>query len=79
MEAAGRLRCYRGRVERIVERESTLSVTFWNRSRIRGELAVNLVIDRTGPECNYHKLKDPLVLQLFLGRPCPTRSIVSRV
>lgn len=27
---------------------------------------MNLVINCTGPECNYHKLKDPPVLQLFL-------------
>ena len=74
MKAAGRLRCYRGRVERIVEHEHTLFVTFWNRSQIKGELAVNLVINCTGPECNCHKLKDPLVLQLFLrglARPDP--------
>lgn len=74
MEKAGRLRCYQGRVERIVERENTLFVKFWNRWRIGGELAVNLVINCTGPECNYHKLKDPLVLQLFLrglARPDP--------
>jgi uncharacterized NAD(P)/FAD-binding protein YdhS len=35
---------------------------------------VNLVINCTRPECNYHKLKDPLVLQLFsrgLARPDP--------
>jgi uncharacterized NAD(P)/FAD-binding protein YdhS len=74
MEKAGRLRCYQGRVERIVERENTLFVKFWNRSRIGSELAVSLVINCTGPECNYHKLKDPLVLQLFLrglARPDP--------
>ena len=74
MEKAGRLRCYQGRVERIVERENTLFVKFWNRSLIRGELAVNLVVNCTGPECNYHKLKDPLVLQLLLrglARPDP--------
>ena len=74
MEKDGRLRCYQGRVERIVERENTVFVKFWNRSRIEGELAVSLVINCTGPECNYHKLKDPLVLQLFLrglARPDP--------
>jgi uncharacterized NAD(P)/FAD-binding protein YdhS len=74
MQKDGRLRCYQGRVERIVERENTLFVKFWNRSRIEGELAVSLVINCTGPECNYHKLKDPLVLQLFLrglARPDP--------
>jgi len=74
MEKDGRLRCYQGRVQRIVERENTLFVNFWSRSRIEGQLAVSLVINCTGPECNYHKLKDPLVLQLFLrglARPDP--------
>ena len=74
MERDGRLRCYQGRVERIVERENTLFVKFWNRLRIGCELAVNLIVNCTGPECNYHKLKDPLVLQLFLrglARPDP--------
>jgi uncharacterized NAD(P)/FAD-binding protein YdhS len=28
-------------------------------------LRVSYVINCTGPECNYHKLKDPLVVQLF--------------
>jgi uncharacterized NAD(P)/FAD-binding protein YdhS len=44
------------------------------RWRIEGELAVSLVINCTGRERNYHKLKDPLVLQLFLrglARPDP--------
>jgi uncharacterized NAD(P)/FAD-binding protein YdhS len=27
---------------------------------------VSYVVNCTGPECNYHKLKDPLVMQLFL-------------
>ena len=64
----------RGRVESIVEDKNTLVVKFRNRSGVLGELAVSLVVNCTGPECNYHKLRDPLMLQLFfrgLARPDP--------
>jgi uncharacterized NAD(P)/FAD-binding protein YdhS len=74
MEKAGRLRCYQGRVESIVEDQNILFVKFRNRSCALGELAVSLVVNCTGPECNYHKLRDPLMLQLFfrgLARPDP--------
>jgi uncharacterized NAD(P)/FAD-binding protein YdhS len=74
MEKTGRLRCYQGRVESIVEREDTFFVKFRNRSGVVGELALSLVVNCTGPECNYHKLRDPLMLQLFirgLARPDP--------
>jgi len=74
MEKTGRLRCCQGRVERIFEEESALCVNFRDRSRISRTLAVSLVVNCTGPECNYHKLRDPLILQLFfrgLARPDP--------
>jgi uncharacterized NAD(P)/FAD-binding protein YdhS len=74
MEKEGRLRCCQGRVERIFENENGLFVNFRDRSRISRTLAVSLVVNCTGPECNYHKLRDPLILQLFfrgLARPDP--------
>ena len=74
MEKAGRLRCYQGRLERILENENTLHVNFRNRLGSPYELAVGLVVNCTGPECNYHKLRDPLIVQLFLrglARPDP--------
>jgi uncharacterized NAD(P)/FAD-binding protein YdhS len=74
MEKVGRLRCYQGRVESIVENENALFVKFRNRSGISGQLAVSLVVNCTGPECNYHKLRDSLMIQLFfrgLARPDP--------
>ncbi|MBV8224149.1 MAG: FAD/NAD(P)-binding protein, partial [Verrucomicrobia bacterium] len=74
MEKVGRLRCYQGRVESIVENENALFVKFRNRSDIPGQLAVSLMVNCTGPECNYHKLRDPLMIQLFfrgLARPDP--------
>jgi uncharacterized NAD(P)/FAD-binding protein YdhS len=74
MEKKGRLRCFRGRVERIFENENRLFVNFRDRSRISRTLAVSVVVNCTGPECNYHKLRDPLILQLFfrgLARPDP--------
>jgi uncharacterized NAD(P)/FAD-binding protein YdhS len=74
MEKAGRLRCYQGRLESIFENENTLHVKFRNRSGAPYELAVGVVVNCTGPECNYHKLRDPLIVQLFLrglARPDP--------
>ena len=74
MEKTGRLRCCQGRVERIFENGNALVVKFRNRLGIPRQLAVSLVVNCTGPECNYHKLRDPLMLQLFfrgLARPDP--------
>ena len=74
MEKAGGLRCYQGRLESILENENTLHVKFRNRSGAPYELAVGVVVNCTGPECNYHKLRDPLIVQLFLrglARPDP--------
>jgi uncharacterized NAD(P)/FAD-binding protein YdhS len=34
-------------------------------AREEKELRVRYVVNCTGPECNYYKLKDPLVIQLF--------------
>ena len=34
-------------------------------TRQEKELEVGYVVNCAGPECNYHKLKDPLVVQLF--------------
>ena len=76
LERDGRLRCHRGWIERIAEADggSTLEVTW--RPRGRGEkrevLRVNHVVNCTGPECNYHRLGDPLISNLFargLARP----------
>jgi uncharacterized NAD(P)/FAD-binding protein YdhS len=50
MEKAGRLHCCQGRVERIFEDENALFVNFRDRSRISRTLAVNLVVNCTGPE-----------------------------
>ncbi len=49
---------------RIEEREDQLEITFCQAGENR-TLRVSYVINCTGPECNYHKLKDPLVVQLF--------------
>ena len=49
-------------------------VSFRNRSGISTTLTVSLVVNCTGPECDYHKLRDPLVFELFLrglARPDP--------
>ena len=64
LETRGRLCCYRGRVIAIEERPNQLEITFCQAGENR-TLRVNYIINCTGPECNYHKLKDPLVVQLF--------------
>jgi uncharacterized NAD(P)/FAD-binding protein YdhS len=67
LEACGRLACYRGRVQSITERAAGLEVEFVEFGRREPRrLQVSYVVNCTGPECNYHKLQDPLVLQLFL-------------
>ena len=78
LESAGGLVCHRGRIERIVEvgGGSALEVIFQARGRHaqRETLRVNYVVNCTGPECNYHRLGDPLVANLFargLARPDP--------
>ena len=76
MERSGRLACHRGRIERIAEVDggNALEVVFWPRNRggERETLRVDYVVNCTGPECNYHRLGDPLVANLFargLARP----------
>ena len=67
LETRGRLVCYRGRVQSIAENAAALEVEFVEfRRREARRLEVSYVVNCTGPECNYHKLKDPLVMQLFL-------------
>ena len=67
LESRGRLACYRGRVLSIIENAAGLEVEFVEFRRCEPKrLQVSYVVNCTGPECNYHKLKDPLVLQLFL-------------
>jgi uncharacterized NAD(P)/FAD-binding protein YdhS len=76
MERSGRLVCHRGRVERITEADggSALDVSFQPRGGEgeRAALRVDYVVNCTGPECNYHRLEDPLIQSLFargLARP----------
>lgn len=73
LEAADRLTCHRGRVVSIEHDSEALEVRFTSRSRPERP-RVGYLVNCTGPECNYHKLKDPLVVQLFargLIRPDP--------
>ena len=66
LESEGRLVCHRGRVTAIAETENGLQVEYQARKlKLPVVLAVRYVINCTGPECNYHKLKDPLIVQLF--------------
>ena len=76
LERDGRLVCHRGRIERIAETEggSALEVTLQPHGSggQRTVLRVGYVVNCTGPECNYHRLGDPLIASLFargLARP----------
>jgi uncharacterized NAD(P)/FAD-binding protein YdhS len=66
LEKEGRLQCHRGRIFSISAENELLSVRFRDaNAHAERELRVDYVVNCTGPECNYHKLKDPLVVQLF--------------
>lgn len=66
LEKAGRLQCHRGRIFSISPEKEFLSVRFRDsNAHQERELRVDYVVNCTGPECNYYKLKDPLIVQLF--------------
>jgi len=66
LEKAGRLQCHRGRIFSISPEKDFLSVQFRDSiAHSERALRVSYVVNCTGPECNYHKLTDPLVVQLF--------------
>lgn len=75
MEREGRLVCHRGTLERVAETDGgrALEVVLHSRDgRRRETLRMDYVVNCTGPECNYHRLGDPLVSELFgrgLARP----------
>jgi uncharacterized NAD(P)/FAD-binding protein YdhS/trehalose-6-phosphate synthase len=62
----GQLLCHRARVVGIVETGNGLEVTLFDRSKGRElRLPVSFVVNCTGPECNYYKLRDTLVINLL--------------
>jgi uncharacterized NAD(P)/FAD-binding protein YdhS len=66
LEKAGRLQCHRGRIFSISPEKDFVSVQFRDSNAHKEKvLRVSYVVNCTGPECNYHKLTDPLVIQLF--------------
>ena len=66
LEKEGRLQCHRGRILSISAEKEFLSVRFRDaHAHAERVLLLDYVVNCTGPECNYHKLKDPLVVQLF--------------
>jgi uncharacterized NAD(P)/FAD-binding protein YdhS len=75
MIGRSQLLLHRGRVRSIVDIDPGLEVTFFNRSTMRDRtLRVAYAVNCTGPECNYQKLKSPLVINLLargLIRPDP--------
>jgi uncharacterized NAD(P)/FAD-binding protein YdhS len=75
MIARSRLLLHRGHVRSIVDINPGLEVTFYNRAAMRERtLRVAYAVNCTGPECNYQKLKSPLVINLLargLIRPDP--------
>jgi uncharacterized NAD(P)/FAD-binding protein YdhS len=75
MEANGRLRCHRGRVRLITQKGAVINVAYHSSGNEGlSTLEVNYVVNCTGPESNYHRLRDPLMIQLFargLIRPDP--------
>jgi uncharacterized NAD(P)/FAD-binding protein YdhS len=75
MLGRSQLLLHRGRVRSIVDINPGLEVTFLDRSTMRDRtVRVAYAVNCTGPECNYQKLKSPLVVNLLargLIRPDP--------
>jgi uncharacterized NAD(P)/FAD-binding protein YdhS len=75
MVSRSQLLSYRGRVRSVVDINPGLEVTFFDRSTMRDRaVRVAYAVNCTGPECNYQKLKSPLVINLLargLVRPDP--------
>jgi uncharacterized NAD(P)/FAD-binding protein YdhS len=66
LEKRGRLHCHRGRIFSICPEQDLVCVQFRDSAAQKERaLRVGYVVNCTGPECNYHKLTDPLVVQLF--------------
>lgn len=73
MIASGQLTVHAGRVERFVEDEHGVDVTIRVRGSGEGKiLRVHRVVNCTGSECDYRKLREPLVENLIRrGRAVP--------
>lgn len=66
LEKEGRLQCHRGRIFSMAPEKDSLFVRFRDSTKhSERALRVGYVVNCTGPECNYHKLTDSLVVQLF--------------
>jgi uncharacterized NAD(P)/FAD-binding protein YdhS/trehalose-6-phosphate synthase len=62
----GQVVFHKARVESIIESDNGFEVALFDRAtRRETKLLPGYVINCTGPECNYYKLKDPLVLNLL--------------
>ena len=57
---------HKARVEGVLETENGMEVALFDRGNMTlSKLPVGFVVNCTGPECNYYKLKEPLVLNLI--------------
>ena len=66
MVEQGRVRVHRGRITKIAQTQEGFEVNFVERAtQEEKKLGVAFIINCTGPECNYYKLKDPLVVNLL--------------
>ena len=66
LEADGTLTRHRGRIERMtVTAAGRASVRYLEPAGEAREIEVDLVVNCTGPESNYRKLNDPLILNLL--------------
>jgi len=66
MMEQGRVVVHRGRVTTVVQTQEGFDVSFVDHAtKDEKKLVVGFIINCTGPECNYYKLKDPLVVNLL--------------
>ncbi len=62
----GRVKVHRGRITKIAQTQQGFEVNFVEReTQEEKKLGVGFIINCTGPECNYYKLKDPIVVNLL--------------
>jgi len=66
MVQRGQMIVHRGRITSIAETASGFDVSLIDRvTQQESKFGVGFVVNCTGPECNYYKLKDPLVVNLL--------------
>jgi uncharacterized NAD(P)/FAD-binding protein YdhS len=66
MQQAGRVQLHAGRLTKLEEQGDQLLAKYVARGAFAdSRILVDRALNCTGPECNYYKLKDPLIINMF--------------